>query len=213
MASQKACSLSRMVHHILNTSCRLTRKISPGSWSGAPVRAQPFSSFRVHPPAVSWSCAAPNRLGADTLDTRALLRFSSARIWHVVTLEPQMDHRGSEANRPSFGCPPNTPTTTPNKPIIHVAPVTEDDYDQLVAWTHTVMCRGDPVLDYIFPYPERASEDIPQTLEAFTDPSCRTFKAVLKGSKGESDRMVGYVRVAVHGENWVDKESTREGGR
>jgi len=95
---------------------------------------------------------------------------------------------------------------TPNKPTIYVVPATEDDYDQLVEWTHAILCRGDPVLDRIFPYPERASEDIPQTLKAFTDPSGKTFKAVFVGSKGEGDRMVGYVHIVVQGESWVEEE-------
>ena len=101
---------------------------------------------------------------------------------------------------------------TPNKPTFHVVPTTEDDYDQLVEWTHTILCRGDPVMDRIFPYPERASEDISRTLEAFMDPSCKTFKAILTGSKGESDRMVGYVHVVMQGENWVEEEIA-EGAR
>lgn len=95
---------------------------------------------------------------------------------------------------------------TPSKRTIYVVPATEDDYDQLVEWTHTILDRSDPVLDHIFPHAERASEDIPQTREAFMEPSSKTFKAVLTGSKGEGDRMVGYVHVEVQGENWVEEE-------
>jgi len=217
MASQKTRSLSRAVHPILNTLCCLTRKISPSSWSGAPVRAQSFSSSYVYPPAMSWSRPAHHMLGTDRFNSHTLLRFHSAYPSHAVTLKPQVDRRGL-ANRSSFGCPPDTPTTvaTPNKPVIYVAPVTEDNYDKLVEWTHTVMSGGDPVFDYVFPYPERASEDTPQTPRALMYPSCRTFKAVLTGSEGESDRMVGYVHVGVQGENWIEEEiaeSARKGKR
>ena len=123
-----------------------------------------------------------------------------------------MDRRSLEANRPRFYCPQTLLDTsktvaTPIKPIIHVAPATEDDYDQLVEWTHTILGSGDPALDHVFPHPERASEDIYTTREAFTDPSGKTLKAVLTGSEGESDRMIGYVHVVVQGGNWAEEES------
>lgn len=201
---------SRAFHPILYPPCFLAGKISPGSRFSAPARARWFNSFHVYPPPVSWSPAARNRLGTDIFNADAYLHFRSAHIWHVVTLKPQMDHRGLEAgSRPRFGCPPDTLTTmaTPNKPTIYVAPATEDDYGQLVEWTHSILSRGDPIFDSIFPYPERASKDIPQTLEAFTNPSVKTFKAVLtRGSTGESDLMVGYVHITVQGEDWVEEQ-------
>jgi len=98
----------------------------------------------------------------------------------------------------------------PSKPTIYVAPATEDDYDQLVEWNHTVLERNDSALDHVFAYPERAAEDISQTREMFTDGSMDTFKAVLVGGEGEGDPMVGYVTIKTQGENWIKEDSVEE---
>jgi hypothetical protein len=99
---------------------------------------------------------------------------------------------------------------TPSKPTIYVTPATEDDYYQLVEWNHTILERNDPALDHIFAHPERAIEDVLRTREGFTNPSRKTFKAVLAGDKGESDRMVGYVNIEAWGENWTEEKSAQD---
>ena len=100
--------------------------------------------------------------------------------------------------------------TAPSKPTICIAPATEDDYDRLIEWKHTLLEGNDPVLDRVFAYPERATEDISRTREMIADPSNNMFKAILVRGEDEGDPMVGYVTIKMQGENWIEKDSVEE---
>ena len=137
-------------------------------------------------------------------------RFCSLGMSHTEVGLP-IYHRSLKASCPRT-LSDTSPTTmvTPSKPTIYVAPATEDDYDQLVEWKHTVLERNDSALDHVFAYPERAAEDISRTREMFTDPSSNTFKVVLVRGEGEGDPMVGYVTIKMQGENWIEENSVEE---
>jgi len=130
-------------------------------------------------------------LGTDALNTHALFHFPGQRqpIFGICRHAEVADsRRGLETNCHSFRrlqalSDTSTTMAAPGKPMICVAPATEDDYDQIVEWAHTIMDSGDPITDYVFPHQERAFKDIPRTREAFTNSSSKTFKAVLTDSK------------------------------
>ena len=85
-------------------------------------------------------------------------RFCSSRITsHTEAVGGSQEFK--------VNCPSGVLTTmaAQSNPTAHVAPATEDEYDQLVQWSHAVLERNNPALDNIYVNPERAAEDTPRT--------------------------------------------------